>query len=73
MDKNHEQEHSLIDPETEFMGHCSNLQAWYEYDYDLRILHSSLSIPLLKKLAFLGDKKAIIRLKENNPTYHRLV
>ncbi len=68
MEKKHEQDHHLIDPESEFMGHCSNLQAWYEYDYDLRILHSSLSIPLLKKIAFLGDKKAIIRLKESIAT-----
>ena len=65
LDKKHEREHDLIDPESEFMGHCSNLQAWYENDYDLRILHSSLSIPLLKKMAFLGDKKAIFRLKES--------
>jgi len=65
MDKNHEREHDLIDPESEFIGHCSNLQAWYEHDYDLRILHSSLSQPLLKKLAFLGDKRAMIRLKES--------
>ena len=43
-------------------------KAWYENDYDLRILHSSLSIPLLKKLAFLGDKKAILRLKESIAT-----
>ncbi len=68
MDKNHEKDHDLIDPESEFIGHCSNLQAWYEYDYDLRILHSSLSIPLLKKMAFLGDKKAIYRLKESIAT-----
>ena len=67
-DKTHEREHDLIDPESEFIGHCSNLQAWYEHDYDLRILHSSLSIPLLKKLAFLGDKKAIMRLKESIAT-----
>ncbi len=65
IDKIHERNHELIDPESEFIGHCSNLQAWYEHDYDLRILHSSLSIPLLKKMAFLGDKKAIIRLKES--------
>ncbi|MFX1522411.1 MAG: hypothetical protein ACFFCC_02785 [Promethearchaeota archaeon] len=68
MDRNHERNHGLIDPESEFIGHCSNLQAWYEHDYDLRILHSSLSIPLLKKLAFLGDKKAIMRLKESIAT-----
>lgn len=68
MERNHEKDHTMIDPISEFMGHCSNLQAWYEYDYDLRILHSSLSIPLLKKLALLGDKKAIIRLKESIAT-----
>ena len=68
IDKNHERDHDLIDPESEFIGHCSNLQAWYEHDYDLRILHSSLSIPLLKKMAFLGDKRAIIRLKESIAT-----
>jgi hypothetical protein len=68
MDKNHERDHGLIDPESEFIGHCSNLQAWYEHDYDLRILHSSLSIPLLKKLAFIGDKKSIMRLKESIAT-----
>ena len=68
MDKKHEEDHDLIDPVSEFVGHCSNLQAWYENDYDLRILHSSLSIPLLKKLAFLGDKMAAIRLKESIAT-----
>jgi hypothetical protein len=68
MEKNHERDHDLIDPISEFIGHCSNLQAWYENDYDLRILHSSLSIPLLRKLALLGDKKAIIRLKESIAT-----
>ncbi|MFX1477918.1 MAG: hypothetical protein ACFFCI_07280 [Promethearchaeota archaeon] len=68
MEKNHERHHDLIEPESEFIGHCSNLQAWYEHNYDLRILHSSLSIPLLKKMAFLGDKKAIIRLKESIAT-----
>lgn len=44
-----------IDPHTEFWGHCSNLQAWYEHDYDTRLLHSNLSFPLLKKLARVGD------------------
>ncbi len=68
IDKNHERDHGLIDAESEFIGHCSNLQAWYEHDYDLRILHSSLSIPLLKKMAFLGDKTAIMRLKESIAT-----
>lgn len=41
-----------------FWGHCSNLQAWEEYDYDPRLLHSNLSIPLLRKLTEKGDLKA---------------
>jgi len=47
-----------IPPETEFWGHCSNLQAWVENDYDSRLLHSNLAFPLLKELVKLGDKKA---------------
>ena len=35
-----------IDSETEFWGHCSNLQAWVEHDYDPKLLHSNLSFPL---------------------------
>ncbi|HEC37298.1 hypothetical protein LCGC14_1172720 [marine sediment metagenome] len=44
-----------LTPETEFFGHCSNLQAWVEYNYDTRILDSELAFPLLKELAKLGD------------------
>lgn len=62
--RDHEANKTILDPETEFIGHCSNLQAWYENDYDVRILHSSLSLPLLKKLALIGDSKAKIVLKE---------
>ena len=47
-----------IDPETEFWGHCSNLQVWYENDYDTRLLHSNLSFPLLKVLNEAGDPVA---------------
>jgi len=46
---------SQIPPEVEFWGHCSNLQAWYENDYDSRLLHSNLAFPLLKELLILGD------------------
>jgi len=28
-----------IPPEVEFWGHCSNLQVWYEHEYDTRLLH----------------------------------
>lgn len=48
----------LITPEEEFQGHCSNLQAWVEHDYDTRLLHSNLSFNLLRGLAEAGDEKA---------------
>ena len=53
-----------IDPESEFWGHCSNLQAWYENDYDTRLLHSNLAFPLLKKLTEVGDLLAKKVFKE---------
>lgn len=53
-----------IDPNEEFWAHCSNLQAWVEYDYDSRILHSNLAFPLLKKLSEVGDPKAKNVFKE---------
>lgn len=61
-----------IPPEVEFWGHCSNLQVWYEYGYDTRLLHSNLAFPLLKKLSEAGDplakkmfQKEIIKRYEN--------
>jgi hypothetical protein len=70
-----------LDPETEFWGHCSNLQAWHENNYDTRILHSNLSFPLLKKLAEIGDPKArevfkeeiALRLESNYPSVVRFL
>jgi len=47
-----------ISPEEEFLGHCSNLQAWAEHDYDTRLLHSNLVWSLLMGLAEAGDEKA---------------
>ncbi|MFX0037519.1 MAG: DNRLRE domain-containing protein, partial [Candidatus Hermodarchaeota archaeon] len=47
-----------ITPEQEFWGHCSNIQAWVEYDYDTRILMSNISFPLLRELTKAGDPKA---------------
>ena len=44
-----------IDSESEFWGHCSNLQAWYENEYDTRLIHRNLAFPLLKELADVGD------------------
>ena len=54
----------IITPEQEFWGHCSNIQAWVECEYDTRLLHSNLSFPLLKELANVGDQLALIRFKE---------
>jgi tetratricopeptide (TPR) repeat protein len=51
-------QHINIDPVTEFQGHCSNLQAWVENDYDPRLIHSNIAFPLLKALAKVGDAKA---------------
>ena len=53
-----------IPSETEFWGRCSNLQAWYENNYDTRILHRNLAFPLLKKLADAGDDLAKRVFKE---------
>ena len=64
-----------ISPDEEFWGHCSNLQLWYEYNYDTRLLKSNISFPLLKELSKAGDdlaKSRFIeeiknRLKSGNP------
>ncbi len=45
-----ELEYLEISPEEEFWAHCSNLQAWYENDYNTKILHRNLAFPLLKAL-----------------------
>ena len=57
-------EHDWITPKEEFWGHCSNLQAWVEHDYDTRILHRNLAFPLLKKLNDLGDTVAKRKFKD---------
>jgi hypothetical protein len=44
-----------IPPEVEFWGHCSNLQVWYEHDYDTRLIHSNIAFQILKKLTEVGD------------------
>ncbi len=53
-----------ITPEEEFWGHCANLQAWVENDYDVNIIHTNLAFPLLKKLAEKGVKKAEFKLRD---------
>ncbi|TFG20492.1 MAG: hypothetical protein EU529_14810 [Promethearchaeota archaeon] len=53
-----------ITPKQEFWGHCSNIQAWVENNYDTRLLHRSLSFFLLMKIAEKGDERAKIFFKE---------
>ncbi|TFF97630.1 MAG: leucine-rich repeat domain-containing protein [Promethearchaeota archaeon] len=53
-----------IPPETEFWAHSSNLQVWAESGYDMRLLHSNLAFPLLKKLTEAGDPRANRIFKE---------
>ena len=53
-----------IPPEVEFWGHCSNMQVWYENDYDSRLIHSNLAFPLLNELTRLGDPIAKHVFKE---------
>ena len=55
---------ATITPEQEFWGHCSNIQAWYESDYDTRLIHSNLAFPLLERLAEVGDQKGRAKLKD---------
>jgi Leucine-rich repeat (LRR) protein len=59
----HDYKHK-IPPEVEFWGHCSNLQMWYEYEYDTRLLHRNIAFPLLKKLTEVGDPLAKNIFKE---------
>lgn len=51
-------------PKEEFWAHCSNIQAFYQNNYDTRILHSNLAFPLLKELYEAGDPIAVKVFKE---------
>jgi Leucine-rich repeat (LRR) protein len=57
-------ENPILNPDTEFWGHCSNIQAWAENDYNTRFLDMKLAFPLLKKLSDVGDPTAKKVLKE---------
>lgn len=64
LNRSMERNHSTVPPETEFWGHCSNIQTWAENDYDTRILHRNLAFPLLKALVDAGDPIAKRKFKE---------
>ncbi len=53
-----------IPPLEEFWAHSSNLQAWAENGYDMRLLHSNLAFPLLRRLTKAGDPQARKIFKE---------
>ncbi len=53
-----------INPEILFWAHCSNLQTWYENNYNTNLIHSNLAFPLLKELTRAGDLKATKIFKE---------
>jgi len=65
-----------ITPQVEFWGHCSNIQAWAENDYDTRLLHRNLAFPLLRELMLAGDpiakrvfkEEIAIRITSKHPT-----
>ncbi|KKM72318.1 hypothetical protein LCGC14_1421710, partial [marine sediment metagenome] len=60
----YEKEEVDITEEEEFLGHCSNLQAWVENNYDTNLLHRSIAFPLLKTLSEEGDRFAKQRFDE---------
>jgi hypothetical protein len=64
LDRSMERNHRKVPPETEFWGHCSNIQAWADNEYDTRILHRNLAFPLLKALVDAGDPIAKRKFKE---------
>ncbi len=64
LNRSMERDHRKVPPETEFWGHCSNIQAWVDNKYDTRILHRNLAFPLLKALVDVGDPIARSKFKE---------
>ncbi|MFX0137277.1 MAG: leucine-rich repeat domain-containing protein, partial [Candidatus Hodarchaeota archaeon] len=67
-----------IAPEVQFWGHCSNLQSWYENNYNTKLLHRNLAFPLLKKLTEVGDPIAKRVFKEEvakriDSGYHNVI
>ena len=64
LNRSMERNHHKVPPETEFWGHCSNIQAWADNEYDTRILHRNLAFPLLKALVDAGDPIANRKFKE---------
>lgn len=56
-------EEARLSDKERFWGHYSNLSAWAEHDYDLRLIHSNLGIGLAKRLVEAGERRALPALK----------
>lgn len=54
-----EQHADGLSGEEAFVGHCSNIQAWIENDYDYKVLDSKLSIPIILQIL-----KSLLRKRE---------
>ncbi|HEC37802.1 hypothetical protein LCGC14_0835180 [marine sediment metagenome] len=64
LDNSMESEANFLLPEEEFIAHCSNVQAWFENQYNTALLHRTLAFPLLRALSEEGDLLAKERFKE---------
>ncbi len=53
-----------IHPYVEFIGHCSNLGAWIQYNYDTSLIEKTLAFPLLKALVDAGCMDARFKFRE---------
>ncbi|MFW9824554.1 MAG: leucine-rich repeat domain-containing protein, partial [Candidatus Thorarchaeota archaeon] len=60
--------------QTKFMQFCLRLQLWNECNYDPRLLQKDIAIPILRRLAILGDKDAqnVIRTEVDKKAIHTL-
>ncbi|MFW9895508.1 MAG: leucine-rich repeat domain-containing protein, partial [Candidatus Thorarchaeota archaeon] len=69
--ENNEEDRMIL---TKFMQFCLRLQLWNEYNYDPRLLQKDIAIPLLRRLAILGDKVAqnVIRTEVDKKAIHTL-
>ncbi|MFX1259061.1 MAG: GTP-binding protein [Promethearchaeota archaeon] len=64
LSKSTEKVQNMISPEEEFMGHCSNIQAFFENGLNTDILHTNIAFPLLKKLVEMNFEPARRVFKE---------
>ena len=54
----------MLDPEVQFLGHCSTLEVWNESGYEPKFLNSQACFMLLRELSHAGDLVAKRKIKE---------